>query len=245
MCASCVLFYVLRAGDDHKYHKSCVAQPLHMFPPDEDVIEIVPPPELHIMLGVVNWLYDILENHFDGAEKWYRQYHISKSPYHGNKFEGNGCHRLLQEDSLEYLFNMLQQGGMDANSLSFRVHTAMCAFRVLRHCCFSNILHQNYDDAIETFKISVSKLGRNRIPPKIHCITAHLSDWLQFTEQGLGTFSEQSLESIHYDFKLLWITCYQIRSLDNPNYLTKLLRCVVRFNARNIPTPHENISFDA
>lgn len=127
------------------------------------------------MLGIVNWLYDILEKNFDGAEKWYKHYHITKSPYHGNKFEGNGCHRLLQQDSLDNLLERLRKSKCVANSLPFRAHNAMVTFRALRHSCFSTELHSDYESCIQQFKDSISQLGRPKITPKVSFATVFAS----------------------------------------------------------------------
>lgn len=83
-------------GGEPKDYYSCVGKPLHMFPPDEQIDEYVPPPELHIFTGVFNNLYNQLEAVFPGAEKWYKSYHVIRASYHGDVFEGNACHRLLQ-----------------------------------------------------------------------------------------------------------------------------------------------------
>jgi len=138
-----------------------------MFSPDDPIIQFVPPPQLHIQLGVVNWLYEILESVFERADKWYKHYHITQSPYHGNKFEGNACHRLLQEDSLQFLRNMLAHEKFESDSLAFRVVASMDAFRKLRHLCFTTVLRDGYLDAITVFQDSIEKLGRERIPTKV------------------------------------------------------------------------------
>lgn len=89
--------FVVNKGGEHKNFFSCVAAPLNMFPPKEQVDEYVPPPELHTFTGVFNNLYDQLEVIIpDALQKWYKSYHVIRASYHGDVFEGNACNRLLQ-----------------------------------------------------------------------------------------------------------------------------------------------------
>lgn len=156
-------------------------------------MEIVPIPELHIMLGVVNWLYDLLENHFADAKKWYQHFHLTRSPYHGEKFEGNACHRLLQTDSLDELLVRLQRSNIDHNSLPFRVHKSMCAFRDLRHACFSKLLLPDFEDRIKTFEESIAALNRRRITTKVSTRTSFACDCDMFFTRSFSFFVSPSL----------------------------------------------------
>ena len=49
---------------------------------------------------------------------------------------------------------------------------------------------------------------------------------------GLGYWSEQAFESVHADFKLSWESMKV--DIDHPEYLSKLLACIVRWNAMHI-----------
>ena len=49
---------------------------------------------------------------------------------------------------------------------------------------------------------------------------------------GLAFWSEQAFESVHADFKLYWESMKV--DMDHPEYLAKLLACIVRWNARHI-----------
>ena len=68
-------------------------------------LEIIPPMELHLLLGVVNHLFKILKAASIGAVKWPAALHIQLSPYHESHFDGNECRKLLKNvDVLQQLF---------------------------------------------------------------------------------------------------------------------------------------------
>ena len=49
---------------------------------------------------------------------------------------------------------------------------------------------------------------------------------------GLGYWSEQAFEAVHADFKLCWESMKV--DIDHPEYLDKLLACIIRWNDRHI-----------
>ena len=68
------------------------------------VIAILPPPELHLLIGPVNTLYDGLEKVWPQSEEWLKICKVKKTDYHGWKFEGNQSRELLKKvDKLEGL----------------------------------------------------------------------------------------------------------------------------------------------
>ena len=52
---------------------------------DTPVIHVIPPPELHLMLGPVNHLYDELNKIWPQSEEWLKSCNVKKSDYHGGK----------------------------------------------------------------------------------------------------------------------------------------------------------------
>ena len=68
------------------------------------VIEVLPPPELHLLIGPVNTLYDGLEKVWPQSEDWLKLCNVKEVEYHGGKFEGNDSRALLKKvDQLEGL----------------------------------------------------------------------------------------------------------------------------------------------
>ena len=61
------------------------------------VLLVVPPPELHLMMGTVNHLYNSMVKEWPGATAWLDACYVKKGDYHGGAFEGNDCRKLLKK----------------------------------------------------------------------------------------------------------------------------------------------------
>ena len=54
------------------------------------ILEIVPPPELHLLLGPVNTLYKAMEV-WPNSKEWLDSCYVKQTDNHGGVFEGNDC----------------------------------------------------------------------------------------------------------------------------------------------------------
>ena len=92
-----------------KNYYNCSNEPLLIGEDDlsTPVLNIVPPPALHIKLGIVNKLYSELLKLFPRLDEWPQSLYITKENYHGHTFEGNECNRLLK--NLDMLAKMLPE----------------------------------------------------------------------------------------------------------------------------------------
>ena len=63
---------------------------------------------------------------------------------------------------------------------------------------------------------------------------SHIQQFVEMkgADRGLGYWSEQAFEAVHADFKQSWDSVKV--DIDHPDYLSKLLSCITRWNARNI-----------
>ena len=73
------------------------------------------------------------------------------------------------------------------------------------------------------------------ITPKIHILQHHIVDFFSGRDNnhGLGWFSEQSFEAMHYDMKVEW-NRIKICDPNHPEFADKLLQFVCAYNARHI-----------
>ena len=93
------------------------------------IIEVLLPPELHLLIGPVNTLYGGLEKIWSWTEDWLKLCSIKKVEYHGGKFEGNNSRALLKKaDQLEGLF--------PSNNI---VKNFTNAFKALNDVMFTNL----------------------------------------------------------------------------------------------------------
>jgi hypothetical protein len=141
-----------------------VKQPLLDWPDDACTLEAVPPMELHLLLGLVNRLYDELDQRIfriDGisAQQWADTLSVRRSPYHGSQFNGNECERLL--DGVDILRQML------SNRAAFNampVEHALSCLRIVKQKCFGDQLVEGFMTAIEEFEKAYHALGNQSLP---------------------------------------------------------------------------------
>ena len=208
--------------------QNCVNEPILSGSDETEVLDVLAPPELHLLLGVVNHLFQGMKRIWNGASIWPANLHITTSPYHGGEnFNGPACHKLLQ--------NINQLELLAQNSSSFQVQPFVQAFRNFRavvHSCFGMSLDQDYARFIQAFKESCAHLPVS-ITPKLHILFFHVPEFIHRKGMPLGFFSEQASESVHHDFQKFWDSRYK-REMSHPLYHDKLLRSVVEYNSKHI-----------
>ena len=162
---------------------------------DTPVICIIPPPELHLLIGPVNKLYESLESKWPDSEEWLKVCNVKKEEYHGGKFAGNESRKLLR------YVNRLEQLNPPASVNNFI--TAFNSFNAVVDACYGKELHPDFERRIAVFALDYLKLGIT-VTPKVHAVIFHVAEFCQMTGQGLGPWSEQAGESVHHDFKQIW-----------------------------------------
>ena len=97
-----------------------------------------------------------------------------------------------------------------------------------------------YQQAIGNFSVLFRNTGIANIPVKVHILEAHTVDFLERQEafgnggKGLGWWSEQASESVHSDWKKLWIERKYVRDIYHPDYDQQLLRCGNKYNSNHL-----------
>jgi hypothetical protein len=76
---------------------NCIHPPLIAGDDSDTILSKIPPPELHIMLGVTNKIFDELNCKWEEnkAYKWAEKRSIVRAHYHGGCLDGNSCKKLL------------------------------------------------------------------------------------------------------------------------------------------------------
>ena len=185
---------------------------------------LIPPPELHLMLGPFKDFFNATLEIFPEAVQWPQEIFKNQKPYHGGEFVGNDCRDLLKNvDTLErlaYKYSKLQ---------ALQFVRLFRAFRDVIKSCFGGELHQDYLDRIDEFKTSLFATGM-RITPKMHIIIFHIPQWCGHFKKSLGLYSEQTLESSHKKFKK-YFDRYKVAQL-NPRFGEQLKSAVCSFNSK-------------
>lgn len=204
---------------------NCINPPI--FTPADDsvcILDIIPPPELHLLIGVVNTLYNHMIIEFESNSlAWAQKCSVKRDFVNGSpSFAGNPSKKLL--DKVDILSELC-----DIGCLKF----VQCYrdFKLVVDACFSDYLKEDYDIYISRFKESYIAL-HIPITPKVHAVFFHVPDFCAKVKRGLAFYSEQAVESLHSDFKSVW-SKYK-RSMDHPNYAGNLLRAVQEYNAKHL-----------
>ena len=230
--------------------KNCENMPLYDFNNLSEIfkiIDLMPPPELHIILGLGNDFFDLLRKrlarpaHIQLLKDFCVKWCLERVDYYGSgeadglkgQFAGNGCKTLLDHvDGHEGLVYFLSKDA-EALQLVEPILDAMRAFNVVRKQCFGVILDANYKDSIKTFANLWLKCDRS-ITLKCHVLFVHVVQFLErkaenFPGKGLGFWGEQAAESIHSK----WATFWERRKVPtgHKDYDKILFWALVEFNA--------------
>lgn len=190
--------------------------------PNERFIEILPPPELHLLIGTVSTMYKGLENEWPQVNQWATACNVVKEAMHGGTFTGNSARMLLNKVDI-------LQAMCPLTCLPYVM--AFRNFAKVIDSCFGGELNCDYETYIDRFKDSYMDLGIS-VTPKVHAVFHHVIDSCNKTQKPLGNFSEQASESVHADFKKIWKN-YKVLPI-HPDYNYKLTRAIQEYNSLHI-----------
>lgn len=210
---------------DAAVYNNCIQDPVFTDIPDiAKIIELFPPPELHLMLGGVYKLYqEFVAIDPENVQKWLKKCHVT--PDHNGTFNGNQSRKLLKNWHL--LKDLFPHHQSLVNCLG--------ALNEVVDSCFGMELKENYVAAIERFDELLIE-NQIEITPKLHIIVDHLIEFFdtlpEDNKHGLAYFGEQASESIHHMWDAYFsnFKCNQ----NSDNYENCLLRAISKFNGRAI-----------
>jgi len=199
---------------------------IHLDEIDESlpVVNLVPPPELHLLSGPLNTIYNGMKELFPvECEQWLGACHVQREGIHGGSFTGNASRKLLLNvDKLRAIAPL--------NCLPF-VET-LHHFNSVVTGCYGFDLVEDYEQRIRLFQDSYAALGLS-ITPKIHAVMFHIIDFCKHNGRGLGLWSEQTTEALHHEFESTWVH-FKIKDLNHPNFGKQLLSASRTFNSQKL-----------
>ena len=142
--------------------------------PDKPLLLILVPGGLHLKLGIVNDVLELLNKVWgDGLEEWLRRRGILYVPYHGMMLEGNECNRVLKDvDSLEQ--------ELPHHLRSFA--TYLRSFAAVMASTFGLEPSPTWREDIDQMKnefLNVQQQFQLRETPKVHIILQHIPDFVR------------------------------------------------------------------
>ena len=158
------------------------------------ILLLVPPPELHLLIGPVNTLYKELCIIWTPCKERIKRLLIKREKYHGGSFNGNDCRKLLK--NIDILKGI-------ATSPSTEVKGFIDAFMA-------------FDEVVTLRQRPFCELLRKN-KPKVHAIFFHVSEFCNLKKMGLSPWKEQTSESAQHDFKNVW-QCFNVCNTNHPEY---------------------------
>ena len=179
----------IQADAIHFYSTS--RPPLLPGPDSKLMIDLLIPPEMHLMTGTVNNTLASIDKEWlpkNSLDNWISDVKLERGQFGLN---GNSARDLLNKhlSDLE-----------DSVPLSCLKYVRILqALKEVKDACFSKELLPWYRQSIAKFKGAFEK-NNIKVYPKAHIIIDHVGDFCEKERQGLGLFSEQSFESFHRNF---------------------------------------------
>ena len=198
------------------------------------ILSTIPLPELHLLMGVVNWSLELLYQVVPQKElqQTMRTKGISVHGYHGGGLDGGNSNLFLKH--LVFIFSSLP----DKLNPIFMM---LSKFKKVVNSCFSLELAPTFEQDIDSFNSEVAKLikfTKNELKVelsptwKIHILVTHLKPFLQEKQIGLGLFCEQTSEAAHCAMKPT-IQRFK-RKADHRLHGARLLRVAGDFSSKNM-----------
>lgn len=177
---------------------------------DDHISTIIAHPELHYLIGVVNWCYKLVKDilgtkSFKQLEDWCRHRGITIHGYQGGGLDGNNGKKFLSR--CKDLGELLPD---TAAPTAIAIIDLLTKFDKVVSGCFGYELASNYALLLDQFTTSVwelryvceTNLGiKLSVTWKLHMIVSHIKPDLDKTGEGLGKDSEQTGEAGHAKMK--------------------------------------------
>lgn len=165
-----------------KKYMNCTNAPVFKGDEDDEIIDFLPPPELHLLTGIVNKLHDhMLQEYQADTLKWTNLCHVQRKVTCGNfAFAGNACKTLL--DKVDVLKSFCSRGCL-------KYVQCFTDFKEVVTSCFSNNLHADYKIKIKKFEQSYLALNIS-VTPKVHTVFFHVT---HFCDKRFGTTENKLL----------------------------------------------------
>ena len=199
----------------------------------ENPMDVIAPPELHLMEGVFHHIYlpllsSLTEESKEIVKATLVRNKIYPSKYNGGKYQGNEVRKMLKNASQYFqpIVETIEQQNL-LNTLIALDHVVAT--------CFSTDLDPTYTNRISDFIHEYKKTSLS-VTLKAHVIAYHVAEYIQKygePNKGLGYLSEQANEATHHVWKQYWKR-YAVRMQSNL-YGPRIKLCLEDFIYNRLP----------
>lgn len=200
---------------------STVHQPVEfLMQSPRSLLDTVPPPLLHLLLGIVNRLFDYLDILNRDIGDWFlSQLGVTRTVYRGiagTDFPGNKCHRILTKADV-LLHCPFLQNASPSDAITHTIillQKSFVAFNTAYHTISAVQLSSSWRSEVDGFRSAYAAFASSYIKihppqphrssdlltPKMQCLFVDVPLWIESNDCTLARESEQAFETIHYDF---------------------------------------------
>ena len=205
---------------DPKFHFSTIFPPLLPGPDSMPVMKINPPPEFHLMEGVVNHTCVVMN---DKSDKKLLDLLKTKGVYQSNfTYQGNMCSEIL---------NLTNEMRLHLPGTVCHYITLLEKLKLVKDSCFGMDLSPDFKHHIAQFLQAFLALMGDEMYPKVHILTEHVIPFCEEEKRGLGIFSEQCSETAHKGFNLVYEN-YK-KHFVNDKFGKSFFNAVMKYNVQN------------
>ena len=205
----------------------CQNEPLLPGPDGREILDILPPPELHLMTGISFHIFKGIASEMgeDLAYKWVQKYVGKVDSSMG--FKGKQARTFLKKAD-----EMSRCRSPKFPRKLMKYIRVLQKFDKVVSSCFGKNLKDEYKENIRMFRIAFMGLKLS-VTPKVHCVFRHVQEFCERRGCGLGVFSEQVVENAHHDFFKIEQR-YPTNLETDPQCPQKLLKRVCRYNGLHL-----------
>ena len=194
---------------------STVNTPCLVGPDDMLILDLFPPPELHIFTGVIQHVIAELNEQWgcNRLKTWLFDNGIKQKKF---TYQGPACKALLN--------TKLQALKTAVPSHLQKYVVVLEKFRLVKDSCFSDTLAPNYKECIHDFKLAL--LSCMKEFPKAHILWTHVPEFCDKYQRGLAIYSEQCSETVHKEYNKVY---KNYKSFPDGH-----LQAVLKYNVQNM-----------
>ena len=217
-------------------YKNVVNERLLYLDEDPNVLleHLVPPPELHLLIGFVSLLGTLLMDLWPEFDSWLKSKNIMQRGYQGRGWDGNNSNKILK------FLDGLEEEILKSCPQFIPIVQCLKDFRKVKEACFGKNLDPCLRNLMERLKnsflcaqdVAIGNGKNLSITWKVHILMCHVVPFVEFHNCGMSRFAEQCGESIHAKFKPTWAR-YK-RSEGHSEHQDKLKKAVIDFGGRRI-----------
>ena len=187
------------------------------------ILQVCPPPEMHLLEGCVNHFVTEMNTALGGngtvLTNFLKSNSVKKVYQKNFRFQGNQCRDILNFLLVELKLFLPQH--------LHKYVTVMEKLKDVKDSCFGMVLRPDYKKCISDFKVAFTASGWT-IFPKAHIIMEHVETFCKNENSSLGLYSEQTGESVHKGFANRYDK-YK-RNAVNDNHQESFLAAALKYN---------------